>query len=190
MRVYTKEEYEQKKPELIEKIKQGAIFIYPTDTIYGIGCDATNPQAVKKVRLAKGNFARPFSVIAPEKEWIHRNCELIGKEEEWLEKLPGPYTLILNMKSINCVAENVTTNDSLGIRIPGHWCTEIARLANVPIITTSANLTGGLFMTSLNTLNDEIKKHVDFMIDTGDIKGKPSTIVHLYDEEIKVVARN
>jgi len=188
MRIYTKAEFEKDKDKLIAQILDGAVFIYPTDTIYGIGCNAMDEKAVKEVRTAKGNFSRPVSVIAPDKDWIMENCEITGLENGWLDKLPGPYTLIMNKKK-DCIAKNVTPNETVGIRIPDHWCKKIASETGVPIVTTSANLTGDMFMTSLDNLSDEVKKHVDFMIDEGVIDGRPSTIVHLYDDEIKVVER-
>jgi len=184
MKVLTKEEFEKDKVRLIAKIRCGGIFIYPTDTIYGIGCNALDNEAVKKIRKIKGNFQRPFSVMVPDKDWIIDNCDLTNMEEDQLEKLPGQYTLILNMKNKNVVADSVTGTDALGVRIPAHWCTEISRLAKVPIITTSANLSGGMFMTSLETLNDDVKKHVDYMIDVGEIRGKPSTILNLLDGKV------
>ena len=189
MQIYTKTEYEKNKNKLVEEIKKGAVFIYPTDTIYGIGCDATDDFAVRKIRRIKGNFERPFSVMVPDKEWITENCDLTSKEEDWLNKLPGPYTLIFAMKA-KCVAENVTSTDLLGVRIPAHSCSELSKMARVPIITTSANLSGGMFMTSLDSLNEEVKKHIDFMIDAGEIKGRPSTIVKLTEEDIKIIKRN
>jgi len=188
MRIYTKAEFEKEKDRLLKEVKEGAVFIYPTDTIYGIGCNAMDEKAVEKVRKAKGNFERPVSVIAPDKDWVLENCELTGLENGWLDKLPGPYTLILNKKT-DCIAGNVTSNDTLGVRIPDHWCKKIASETGLPIVTTSANLTGDMFMTSIDNLNDKVKKHVDFMIDEGIINGRPSTIVHLYDDEVKVVER-
>jgi len=188
MRIYTKAEYEQKKEKIIKQIQDGAIFIYPTDTIYGIGCDATNSKAVKKIREIKGNFQRPFSVMVPDKEWIVENCDII-MEEDWLNKLPGPYTLIMNLNKMDCVSNDVHDGDTLGVRIPAHWCTDLSKLSQLPIITTSANLSGGMFMTSFETLNDEVKKHIDFMIDIGEIIGKPSTIVNLTGEETKIIQR-
>lgn len=184
MKIYTKDEYRLNKTKIISQIKDGAIFIYPTDTIYGIGCNAKNHKAVKKIREIKGNFMRPFSIMVPDKEWITDHCDLIKTEEEWLDKLPGPYTFILNLKYKESIAESVTNKDTIGVRIPNHWCTEISKHSKVPIITTSANLSGGLFMTSLKTLNDKVKKEVDFMIDVGEISGRPSTIVNLLDGDV------
>jgi len=160
--------------EYIDKIKDGAIFIYPTDTIYGIGCDATNDMAVLRLRNIKRQHTRPVSVMVPDKDWIRENCE---SSEEWLDKLPGPYTLIMEIKG-QPVSEHVAT-ESLGVRIPDHWCIEIARQAGTPIVTTSANITGRNFMTALSNLDDEVREQVDFFIDDGEIRGRPSTIVHL-----------
>jgi len=184
MQVLTTDEYRIKKAKIISDIRKGAIFIYPTDTIYGIGCNALNNDAVKKIRRIKGNFERPFSVMVPDKQWIMENCEIYSSEEDWFGKLPGPYTLILSLLNLHCVAPSVSDKETLGVRIPDHWCTEIARLAQVPIITTSANLSGGMFMTSLETLHDEIRRYVDFMIDVGEIRGRPSTIVNMSEAQV------
>jgi len=188
MQIFTKDDYEESKHNIIDRIKNGEVFIYPTDTIYGIGCDATNFSAVQTVRNIKHNFLRPFSVMVPDKEWISECCELTSKAEDWIQKLPGPYTIILPMKE-NIVAENVTDTGNLGVRIPDIWTNEISRITGLPILSTSANLSGGLFMTSLETLNDDVKKHVDFMINVGEVRGKPSTLINLVDEEPQVIER-
>jgi tRNA threonylcarbamoyl adenosine modification protein (Sua5/YciO/YrdC/YwlC family) len=190
MKVYTKAEYEQNKKRIAQDIQRGAIFIYPTDTIYGIGCNALDRDAVQKVRQIKDNLERPFSIMVPSKGWILENCDVLGQGEEWIDKLPGPFTLIFNLTNKRCVARNVfTEDDTLGVRIPNHWCAELARLAKVPIVSTSANRTGEDFMTSLETLNPDIAAAVDFMIDEGPIEGTPSTIVHLTEDEPKIIER-
>lgn len=185
MIIYTKEEYENKKEGIIAKVRRGDIFIYPTDTIYGIGCNALDAKAVEKIRKIKGNFTRPFSIMVPDKEWVQQHCEMISTEEEHLEKLPGPYTIILKMIN-EPIPKAVTDTGSVGVRIPDHWCTEIARLAKVPIITTSANRTGGNFMTKYANLDPEVEKEVDFMIDDGEVRGRPSTIIDVMKNDIKV----
>ena len=77
---------------IARQIKSGAIFIYPTDTVYGLGCNAEDIRAVKKLRQIKGTD-HPFSVIAPSKQWIQDRLNV--KFPEFLEKLPGPVTLIM-----------------------------------------------------------------------------------------------
>ena len=190
MRIYTKDEYRLKKEKIHRDILNGAIFVYPTDTVYGLGCNAMDRDAVQKIRDIKNNQDRPFSIMVPHKGWIFENCEVADRAEEWINKLPGQYTLIFHLNNKRSVARNVfMEDDTLGLRIPHHWCLEIARLTRVPIITTSANITGDDFMTSVDNLNDKIKMKVDFMIDIGEISGRPSTIVKLTDEDISVRKR-
>lgn len=180
MIILSKEEFEQEKYSIMEKLKENSpIFIYPTDTIYGIGCNAMNKEAIKKIRMAKERTKNPFSVIAPSKEWIRENCIAGKNAEEWIEKLPGPYTLILKTKR-NCVAENVAPElKTLGVRIPDHWFSSFAHELNIPIVTTSANKASQDFMTSLEDLDLDIKSRVDFIIYEGEKKGKPSKIIDL-----------
>jgi len=132
----------------------------------------------------------PFSVIAPSKEWIKENCEINDKIEEWLEKLPGPYTLILKLKNPEAV-EHIVNNGmkTIGVRIPLHWTTDIARELNLPIVTTSANLTGKGFMTSVDNLDMNVRNKVDFMINEGEIKGTPSKLIDLTKKGVEIKER-
>ncbi|HLG23439.1 MAG TPA: L-threonylcarbamoyladenylate synthase [Candidatus Nanoarchaeia archaeon] len=189
MRILSPDEFNKEKSELIDEIISGAVFIYPTDTIYGIGCNATNSKAVKKIRKIKNRAANPFSVIAPSKEWISENCTISKEAEKWIKKLPGTYTFILKLKNNRAVSKEVNPDiDTLGVRIPDHWISELASEANTPIVTTSVNKSSEDFMTSLNDLDASIKSSVDFIIYEGKKKGKPSTIVNL-TEEIKIIKR-
>lgn len=180
MDILTKDEFRVNFEKLNMDIEDGVLFIHPTDTIYGIGCDATLKEAVKKVRDLKNRNESPFSVIAPGKEWILKNCEISEEGKEWLEKLPGPYTLILKLKNKDCIAPNVNFDlDTLGVRIPDHWFSEEVKKIGRPIVTTSANKAGQDFMTSLENLNAEIKNNVDFIVYEEEKHGRPSTIIDL-----------
>lgn len=189
MRILSKEEFESEKDIIrTSLIENNVVFIYPTDTIYGIGCSAVNKEAVDKIRKIKERNGSPFSVIAPFKEWIDEHCVVNENAREWIKRLPGPYTLILKRKK-DCVAENVAPNtDTLGVRIPDHWFSNFASEIGLPIITTSVNKTGSDFMTSLNDLDTDIKSKVDFIVYEDAIKGSPSKIVDLTDE-VKVIER-
>jgi len=189
MRILSKEEFEKEKDIIRTSLSEGNIvFIYPTDTVYGIGCNATNKEAVENIRRIKQRDDNPFSVIAPSKEWIDENCIINNNAKQWIKRLPGPYTLILKIKE-NCVAENVAPDlDTLGIRIPDHWFSDFVMEINIPIVTTSVNKTRSDFMTSLDDLDDEIKSKVDFIVYDGEIKGIPSKIIDLTDD-IRVIER-
>jgi len=188
MKILTKVEVNVNKEVILEVMKNGAIFIHPTDTIYGIGCNAREEEFVGEVRDIKGRPDSPFSVIAPSKEWIKKNCVVNEKAKEWLKKLPGPYTLILKAK--DGVANNVAPGlSTLGIRIPDHWFSELVNELGLPVVTTSANRSGGDFMTSLENLDDEIKPKVEFIIYEEEKHGRPSKIVDLTGEDAVVKER-
>ena len=191
MKVITKEELLVHKDLYYSKILDGATLIYPTDTIYAFGCSALDEKAVKRVRDAKERPEKPFSVIAPSKDWIRKNCFVDEKAEEWLDKLPGPYTIILKRRNIECVAPNVNPlDDTLGIRIPNHWFSDVVAELGIPLITPSANVSGKNFMTSLDDLDSQIKQHADLMVDAGELRGTPSTIVNLASGEEKIIRRS
>ncbi|MCK4634945.1 MAG: threonylcarbamoyl-AMP synthase [Candidatus Aenigmarchaeota archaeon] len=172
MLILTKEDSEKIK----ELIIQDSVFIYPTDTIYGLGCDATNSEAVQRIRVIKQREEKPFSVIAPSKQWILDNC--VVKQDD-LTCLPGPYTLIVKINQ-KCVVDNVNLClDTLGVRIPKHWFSQVVEELRIPVVTTSANISGQKFMTSIDNLDVRIKKAVDFIVYDGVLDGNPSKIIDL-----------
>jgi len=168
--------------DFIEDIRHGAIFVYPTDTIYGLGCDAGNSESVALIRRIKYRDGdKPMSVIAPSIDWIKKHCVV---DNNLLEKyLPGPYTLILKKKDINFLSE-VSSNDSLGVRIPDCEFTDFVRDAGVPFITTSVNFVGEPFAIKISDISHDILDNVDIIIGVGKLDGRPSTLV-IDGKEIK-----
>lgn len=158
-----------------EQIKQGEIFIYPTDTLYGLGCDATNIEAVNKIKEIKSRDKdKPMSIIAPNKEWIQEHCIVDVDLDKYL---PGPYTLLLKKKDPSFLS-HVSDNDSLGIRIPAHNLTKQIQESGIPFITTSVNLSGEPFALDLNDISEDIKKQVDEIIESKEkLSGIPSTLI-------------
>ncbi|MFH1294922.1 MAG: L-threonylcarbamoyladenylate synthase [Candidatus Aenigmatarchaeota archaeon] len=167
--------------DIASRIQQGAVFVYPTDTIYGVGCDAGNPEAVQRIRDIKGTD-HPFSVIAPSNEWIAKN--LVVNHPEYLRKLPGPFTLIFRKKD-PCFLSGASPGDSLGIRIPDHRLTWLFQKTGMPIVTTSMNQSGKPF----NINPDEIMANfdIDFIVDAGPLSGTPSSVIDLTGDEPRVL---
>jgi len=189
MRVLNFDEFKLEKDYLLEQIINGAIFIYPTDTIYGIGCNAQLSKSVKKIREIKQRSTNPFSVIVPSILWIQENCIVTREAEEWIDKLPGPYTLIFKLKNHKCIALDVNPGlKTLGIRIPNHWIKNIVAEAEIPLVTTSVNRSSEDYMTSLEDLDYSIKKGIDFMIYEGPKEGRPSKIINLIDN-VEIIER-
>lgn len=188
MRLLTKEEFILNFNKYMHDIKK-SVFIYPTDTIYGIGCNATDDNCISYLRALKKS-QQPFSIIPPNIEWIKKNCVLNEKEKAWLKKLPGPYTLILKMKNKDSISSLVTNGKAtVGIRIPKHWFMKVVDKLGTPIVSTSANVSGQDFMTNIDNLHNDIKKKVDFIIYEGEKIGKPSTIVDLTASKVMIKER-
>ncbi len=185
MEILTQTELRKRFKEILDKIRKGAVFIHPTDTIYGIGCNAQNSKAVRRIRELKEQRQQSFSVWAPSLDWIRENCIVSQEGGKWLKQLPGPYTIILQLRH-QAVAEEVNlSKDTIGIRQPNHWFGKVISKLNLPIVTTSANRTGQPFMTSLENIDEEIKKGIDFMLYEGEKKGRPSKLINLVERTVK-----
>jgi len=159
---------------LQEKILAGKIFVYPTDTVYGLGCNAMDKSAVQKIKEIKNREKdKPLSVIAPSLRWLEENLIV---DYDIKKYLPGPYTLILKKKNINFLSW-IASGETLGIRIPdSDFCKKIQE-SGVPFITTSVNLSGEPFANKISDIKQEILNKVDFIIDISELSGKPSTLI-------------
>lgn len=196
MTIINKDEFLSSKRKYLKKMKE-SVFIYPTDSIYGLGCDATNDSLVSVVRKLKKSNIQPFSIIAPSKEWVLENCVVSKAQKKYFDALGSKvkingevhcFTLILKLKNKNAVAPSVLRGvNTIGIRIPDNWFSKIVTDFDKPIVSTSANCTGEDFMTTIDDLNSTIKKNVDFIIYEGEKKSTPSTIIKFDSKDINVV---
>jgi len=158
---------------LKKEILAGKLFIYPTDTVYGLGCNALDEGAVKKLKnLKKREKDKPLSVIAPSLAWIREHCTINVKLSKYL---PGPYTIILKKKNPNFLSH--LSKDTLGVRIPAHPFTKQIQKAGVPFITTSVNLSGEPPASEISQISKQIINKVDYVIDAGRLFGKPSILI-------------
>jgi L-threonylcarbamoyladenylate synthase len=165
----------EKEISLIKNILSGKIFIYPTDTVYGLGCNALDKKVVEKIKEIKSRDRnKPLSIIAPSKEWIYKNTE--AKKAVVDKYLPGRYTLILKKKKKNFL-NHVSDSEFLGIRIPGNDFCKIIQKSGVPFITTSVNLSGERPAIRIEDIKKEILEKADIAVNAGKLHGKPSTII-------------
>ena len=184
MEILDKESFEEQMPRMLSEMRNGKLFVYPTDTIYGMGCDATNSAAVGQIRSLKKRTKKPFSVIAPSLEWITSSCSVGKREKEWLWKLPGPYTLIMRLSNKASISPAVNDGlGTLGVRIPNNWFAGAVAQAGIPFVTTSVNVTSEPFMTSLADINPSIRESIDYIIDVGALKNKPSKVIDLTSDK-------
>jgi len=170
--------------QIKEAILAGKVFIYPTDTLYGIGGNALDKNVVKKIyEIKKREGKKPLSVIMGSLAMVEEYCELSKVQTEVLiNYLPGPYTFILKLKK----PIPATETDKVGIRVPEHqFARRLSAQLNIPIITTSANLSGKKDAYQVKDIQKSILKAVDFVIDMGETTYKQgSTVVDLTEMKI------
>lgn len=175
--------------QTVEILHQGGIIVYPTDTIYGLGCDIFKKDAVKKIyRLKKRETKKPMSIICADIKDAAQYAIIGNLAFSWLKKaLPGPYTFILKAKSKTPSAV-LSKNKTVGIRIPDNKiCLEIVKALGNPIITTSLNISGEKIMTSPSQLSKEMKNNIDLILDAGLLPQEPSTIIDLSADQPAVL---
>lgn len=176
--------------EINDVLDKDGLIIFPTDTVYGIACNAFSEIAIKKLFLAKNrSFDKPIGVLTDSNEKINMIVKNINKKEkELIDKyLPGNLTIIFDKKDI--VSDLLTANKStIGVRIPDNEIAlEILRSYKHPLATTSVNLAGKKEGTEVNDFIDEFKDKVDIIIDGGKTSEIPSTIVRVENNEINIL---
>lgn len=176
------------KDKLIEaanSLKEGKLVIFPTETVYGIGANALNSNAVDNIFVAKGRANdNPLIVhIADFSMLDNLVCDISDIEKKLMGSfMPGPFTLILKKKNI--IPSNVCANlDTVGIRMPSNKIAhDLIKFANIPIAAPSANLSSRPSGTKIEDIIDEFIDKVDVIIDGGEtLVGLESTVVKVID---------
>lgn len=167
-----------------ELLLADGIFIYPTDTVYGIGGNALSDKVGDKIyKIKNRELKKPFSVIMGNLEMIKKYCTVDAKQlNALLNFLPGPYTFIMKLKKKIPVIEG----DTVGVRVPEHQLIRRISVAmGVPIISTSSNISGQKDATSIEGIDKKILDKVDLIVDGGQTKYKKnSTVVDLINWKI------
>lgn len=169
-------------------LRDGGTVVYPTDTIYGLGVNIYDENAIKKVfYIKKRSFNKPLSVCVSQISDINRIAYLDKTKRDIInEILPGPFTIILRKKEF--ISKLLTAGgEKIGIRIPNNRiCMELTKL--FPITTTSANLSGKKPSRSVNEVVKQLDDSVDLILDTGKSENEfPSTVIDLTLNTPKVV---
>ena len=165
-------------------LKKGKIIIYPTDTVWGIGCNPFDQESVNNLFKIKGKKENGVSILVNNLNLISEYCITSTKQEGIIEKLfPGPVTVILKSKVE--FAQGVTRNGNIAIRIPKNkTCISLAK--NNPIITTSANMHGENIAKDLNHAK-KIFGNSCIYLDGEKPGGIESTIIDLTNDTPKIV---
>jgi len=176
----------------IEILKAGGLILYPTDTVWGIGCDATNKEAVQKIYdLKKRVDSKSLIVIVANDRMLNYHAKDVP-ELAWdlIDISEKPTTIIYNEG--NHLADNVMAEDkSIAIRmVKEGFAHQLTFNFRKPIISTSANFSGASTPLSFNEISNEIKNNVDFIVGVKFNTGnkKPSSLIKLgLHGEIKIL---
>lgn len=177
-----------------EIIQSGGIILYPTDTVWGIGCDATNAEAIAKIyALKKRAETQSMIVLMNGDRMIHHVFKEVP-EVAWqlIELSENPTTLILDNPR-NVAPNLISADKSLGIRLVKEpFCYKLLERIKKPLVSTSANISGQPTPKSFKDISPEIIKGVDYVVNLHreKIAGKPSTIIKLTNDlQVKVIRK-
>ena len=177
-----------------EVIQNGGIILYPTDTVWGIGCDATNAEAVKKIYALKQREESKSMIVLMNGEKMMYNVFKEIPETAWqiLDLSEKPTTLILD--NPRNVANNIIADDkTLGVRIVKEpFCFKLMERMKKPLVSTSANISGMFSPKSFKVIAPEIINGVDYVVNLHHEKicDKPSTIIKLtLDNQVKIIRK-
>jgi L-threonylcarbamoyladenylate synthase len=179
--------------EAAAAIEAGAVIIYPTDTLYGLGADALSDSAVKRIYEVKGrDEGKPIHAIVADMQMAERYAYVDGAARMLAERfLPGPLTLILKKKDgiETGIAKGI---DTFGIRIPDNvFCKDLVEKFGGPVTTTSANRAGMHPMRAIEGIIEQLGENasqVACAIDAGELPlRKPSTVVDCSGERPIIV---
>lgn len=192
--IYLKEEQidETKIEEIANAIKEGKLIIFPTDTVYGIGTNAYNEEACKKIYEIKGRpSCKPLIILISDISMIEDLVENISPtEQKIIEKFwPGPLTMKFKKRK-GILPDIISAGDEyVRIRlIKNGLIYKIIEKAEVPVVAPSANISGHPTGIKINNIIKELGGKVDYILDCGDYKSdEPSTIVQVEDEKVVVI---
>jgi L-threonylcarbamoyladenylate synthase len=160
------------------RIRAGGLVVYPTETVYGLGADATDPAAVERVFEAKGrDRAKPLSMAVPDLPAAGPYVRLGERERRFCDRfLPGPVTVVVE-RTDHVPDELVAGGDRVGLRVPDHEVArDLARAADRPVTATSANLSGRGSARGVEHVDESIRDRA-FVLDGGRTLGGGSTVV-------------
>ena len=178
----------------LEIVKEGGIILYPTDTVWGIGCDATNAEAVAKIYKLKQRAETQSMIVLMNGEKMMYNVFKEIPEVAWqiMDLSENPTTLILDNPR-NVAPNLIATDKTLGIRVVKEpFCFKLLERMKKPLVSTSANISGQPTPKSFKEISPEIIKGVDYVVNLHRDKtgGKPSTIIKLTnDSQVKVIRK-
>ena len=161
--------------EAVRILREGGVILYPTDTVWGLGCDATNADAVERIyRLKKSDNKKSMLVLCASPDMVVRYVDRApGIAFEVMEMATSPLTLILP-GAVGVAANLIPDEGTLGVRVPDHeFCRRMLAALRRPVVSTSANVSGEATPARLQEVTQQIIDGVDFVVNPR-FEGKPT----------------
>jgi tRNA threonylcarbamoyl adenosine modification protein (Sua5/YciO/YrdC/YwlC family) len=173
----------------VEVLRGGGIVIYPTDTVYGMGCDLFNKKGIERIyEIQRRDRKQPLSFICADLKDISRYARVSDDAYKIMKRLlPGPYTFIL--EASRAVPKIILPKrQTTGIRVPDNRiCQALVAEMGSPVISTSVKDGEGELLSDPRIIEEFFGKRVDMIIDGGIIAAAPSSVVSLLDEGVDVI---
>jgi len=177
--------------KVVDILKNGGIIAYPTDTVYGIGCDLFNKKAIQRIyQIKQASKSQPFSFICSDLKDISRYAKVSNYAYKTMRRLlPGPYTFILEGSRL--VPEiMLTRRKTAGIRVPNHViCLALVRELGNPIISTSAKRPDDTILDDPFLIHDALGSRIDVVVDGGAVSGEPSSVISLIGDAPEILRK-
>ncbi|MEK6964630.1 MAG: L-threonylcarbamoyladenylate synthase [Thermoproteota archaeon] len=171
----------------VKSICNGGVIVFPTDTVYGLGCDPYNPEAVKKIyKIKKRESSKLFPILAYSKKELSDIVVFDEKSNKIAEKFwPGQVTLVLKIKDKK-IKKSMNAQSKIAVRVPNNSCA-LALLKECKLLVgTSANISGMRSFTNADDCLENISGY-DIFVDGGTITGSgESTIVEVDDDKLAI----
>lgn len=188
-----KKPYEEDLNKAIEVLKNGGVILYPTDTIWGIGCDATNPEAVKKVYEIKHRAdSKALLVLVDNEAKVQQYVRKVPRQAwDLMELATRPLTIIYE-GAVNLAQDLLAEDGSVGIRVTHEdFSRDLCYRFRKAITSTSANVSGQPSPATFKEISDEIKDAVDYIVkyrQNDKSRPKPSSIIKIWtDSTVKII---
>jgi L-threonylcarbamoyladenylate synthase len=178
----------------LQVLKAGGLILYPTDTVWGIGCDASNPEAVKKMyKLKQREDSKALICLVADDRMLKKYVKKVPEVALNIIDITDKPTTIIYDDAQN-LAENLIRNDkTIAIRIPDdEYCYQLCRKLNGAVVSTSANISGNSVPKSFKEIASEVLKGVDYVVNLQRDKtcSKPSAIIKLGNDGVVKVIRS
>lgn len=172
-----------------EALRQGGIIVYPTDTVYGLGCDITRREAIDRIVRLKGRDPKkPMSFVCADLTHISRYAAVSDFAYRMLKRfLPGPYTFVLPA-SRETPKILQTRQRTVGIRIPDHPIpAALVAALGQPLLSTSANRTNEQTIADPDELESRLGHDVDLILECGPLPVLPSSVISLVNDRVEIL---